>query len=67
MKIPCFNLWLEERYKKGEIDWNPQEHEDWELPPFELFKEYCTLYPPDFNDGNFEVIPWKRIGGKENE
>jgi hypothetical protein len=38
-----FYEYLSDKFAKGETDWNPAEHKDWELPPVKLFKEYLEL------------------------
>ena len=44
MYIPDFIEFQYGLYQAGLSNWNPAEHEDWELPPLEDFHLYLDLY-----------------------
>jgi hypothetical protein len=47
MKLPNYQCFVHFLYENKLIDWNPREHEDWELPPPKCLEWYWNIFPLD--------------------
>ncbi|RDW17020.1 hypothetical protein CWR48_15565 [Oceanobacillus arenosus] len=47
IKSPNYQIFVQFLFDESIIDWNPAEHDDWELPPSECLKWFWDLFPLD--------------------
>lgn len=56
IKTPNYIVFIQYLYENRVIDWNPIEHEDWELPPSWCLECYFELFPPEEKSDVVKVI-----------